>query len=164
MQRAAQDGTRGGGHRESAPQPRDGRRESDGRMKTARAYWPEDRECLDPGSRELSPAADVRSFAYSEYGHGRGSDSIINAAPMSAAFFVKLTISPRRCAGSAIFQKSCITGVTTSRNRAMSTSPTSGRKPTTTLEPATTSHNPEMIALAPGIGTCLYAQYPRIAA
>jgi hypothetical protein len=30
-----------------------------------------------------------RSVAYSEYGHGRGSDSIISAAPRSAAFFVK---------------------------------------------------------------------------
>src|SRR5947209_18038246 len=31
---------------------------------------------------------------------------------MSAAFFVKLITSPRCCAGSAIFQKSCVTGVT----------------------------------------------------
>src|SRR5439155_14018453 len=97
-------------------------------------------------------------IGYSEYGHGRGSNSIIRAAPMSAAFFVKLIISPSRAVASAAFQKSCIIGVTTSRNRTMSTSPTSGRKPTITLEPATSSHNPEMIALAPGIGTRLYAQ------
>jgi hypothetical protein len=33
-----------------------------------------------------------------------------------------------------------------------------------TLEPATRSHTPEMIALRPGTGMCLYGQYPRIAA
>ena len=98
----------------------------------------------------------IRSF----HGHGSGCAAAINAAPRSAMFFVKLTISLMRACPSSSRQNACIFGDTPRRNVDTSPAPTFGQAPVRMLRPPARMRRPNPVTARSGAVTPLLRAYP----